>query len=137
MRAVVRHSHDPNEAHWKALQKIFEYLHSTVDLGLTFRAGPDLDVRTTVYVDADYDKEDESKRSVSGGAVLCGSSPVAWYSRTQKSVTLSTTEAEYVAMGDGVKEALFIDGVVDFLFADMKAETIRVLEDNEGAIASA
>ena len=40
-------------------------------------------------------------------------------------------------MGDGVKEALFIDGVVGFLFDDWKAEAIRVLEDNEGAIALA
>ena len=53
-----------------------------------------------VYIDADYGKDDEARRSVSGSAVLCGSSPVAWYSRTQKSDTLSTTEAEYEAMGD-------------------------------------
>ena len=37
----------------------------------------------------------------------------------------------------GVKEALFIDGVVDFLSADRKAEAIRVLEDNEDAVALA
>ena len=44
VRAAARLSLDPKETHWKALQKIFEYLHSTVDLGLTFRAGPDVDV---------------------------------------------------------------------------------------------
>ena len=50
-----------------------------------------------------------------GALVLVGGSPVAWFSRTQKCVTLSTTEAEYVAMEDGVKEALFINGVLGFM----------------------
>ena len=137
VRAVARHSHDPKEIHWKAAQKILQYLRATADLGLIYRAGPDVDVNLSVYADADYAKEDAARRSVSGGAVLCGGSPVAWFSRTQKSVTLSTTEAEYVAMGDGVKEALFVHGVLEFLSPGKKLRGIRVLEDNEGAIALA
>ena len=137
VRAVARHSHDPKEIHWKAAQKILQYLRATADLGLIYRAGPDVDVNLSVYADADYAKEDAARRSVSGGAVLCGGSPVARFSRTQKSVTLSTTEAEYVAMGDGVKEALFVHGVLEFLSPGKKLRGIRVLEDNEGAIALA
>ena len=137
VRAVARHSHDPKEIHWKAAQKILQYLRATADLGLIYRAGPDVDVNLSVYADADYAKEDAARRSVSGGAVLCGGSPVAWFSRTQKSVTLSTTEAEYVAMGDGVKEALFVHGVLEFLSPGKKLRGIRVLEDNEGAITLA
>ena len=49
---------------------------------------------------------------------------MAWFSRTQKCVTLSTTEAEYVAMGDDVKEALFINGVLGLIL-----KGIKVLED--------
>ena len=59
------------------------------------------------------------------------------FSRTQKSVTLSITEAEYVAMGDGVKEALFVHGVLEFLSRGKNLKGIRVLEDDEGAIALA
>ena len=36
-------------------------------------------------------------------AVTVGKSSVSWFSSTQKIVTLSTTEAEYVALGDEVK----------------------------------
>ena len=49
------------------------------------------------YVDADYAHKAEDRRSVSGVAVCCGGTLVSWFSRTQKCVTLSTTEAEYVA----------------------------------------
>ena len=44
-----------------------------------------------------------------GGAWGC------WFSRTQKYVTLSTTEAEYVALGDAVNESLFLKHVWRFV----------------------
>ena len=50
-----------------------------------------------VFADADYASEATDRRSVSGGAMIC------WFSRTQKCVTLSSSEAEYVALGDAVK----------------------------------
>ena len=67
------------------------------------------------YVDADYAHKAEDRRSVSGVAVCCGGTLVPWFSRTQMCVTLSTTEAEYVAMANGVKEALYVRGVFVFL----------------------
>jgi len=55
--------------------------------------------------------------------------PICWQSRGQKGVTLSTTEAEYVACSEVVNELLFI--------VHMKIEVelpIRVNVDNIGAI---
>ena len=40
-------------------------------------------------------------------------------------------------MGDGVKEALFVNGMLQFLRPSRKPRKIDVLEDNEGAIALA
>lgn len=45
-----------------------------------------------MLTDADYSSKVVDRRSVSGGVVMCGS----WFSRTQKGVTFSSTEAEYV-----------------------------------------
>ena len=39
---------------------------------------------------------------------------MSWFSMTQKCVTLYTAEAEHVAMADGVKEALYVRGVLFF-----------------------
>ena len=67
-----------------------------------------------MYVDADFASKANDRRSVSGAVLLVAGMIVAWFSRTQKCITLSTSEAEYVGMGDGVKEALFVNGLLVF-----------------------
>ena len=91
---------------------IIEYLVGTKDLGLTFERGSGLNL--SVFADANYAEKADDRRSVSGVAVTLGNSVVSWVSSTQEIVTLSTTEAEYVALGDGVKEALFAKASVIF-----------------------
>ena len=58
-------------------------------------------------------------------------------STTQHCVTLSTSEAEYVAMAQGAKIALFTKAVLDFLQRELASETVDLFEDNQGAIAIA
>ena len=118
---------------------MLESLNATSDLRLTFRRDDDLgsvqlgfDLET--YVDADYTHKAEDRRSVSGVAVSCGGALVSWFSRTQKYVTVSTTEAEYVAMADGVKEALYVRGILAFLMPSLGLMSIGEHEDNKGAI---
>ena len=57
------------------------------------------------------------------------------FSRTQKCVTLSTSEAEYVALGDAVKELLFLRQVWRFMIPGSKGmPCFPVFEDNQGAL---
>lgn len=57
-----------------------------------------------IFTDVDYASKAIDRRSVSGGAIICGGAYLCWFPRTQKFVTLSISEAEYVALGDAVKE---------------------------------
>ena len=60
---------------------------------------------------------------------------MCWFSRTQKCVTLSTSEAEYVALGDTVKELLFLRQVWRFMIIPGKGmPCFPVFEDNQGAL---
>ena len=59
---------------------------------------------------------------------------MSWFPKTQKCVALSTTEAEYVGMTDGVKEALYVSGVLVFLMSSQGSPSIGAFEDNIGAI---
>ena len=59
---------------------------------------------------------------------------VCWFSRTQKCVTLSTSEAEYIALGDAVIELLFLRQVRRFMIPGKGMPCFPVFEDNQGAL---
>ena len=72
---------------------------------------------------------------------MCAGACVCWFSRTQKCVTLSTSEAGYVALGDAVKELfkekselLFLRQVWRFMIPAKGMPCFPVFEDNQGAL---
>ncbi|CAB1106667.1 unnamed protein product [Ectocarpus sp. CCAP 1310/34] len=88
-----------------------------------------------VFADADYARKAADRRSVSEGLVMWGGGCISWLSRTQKCVTLSTTEAEYVSLADVMKkEVLFLRKVWRFMLPEAGMPCIPVFEDNQGAI---
>ena len=92
-------------------------------------SGVDLEL----YVDSDSASRDSNRRSVSGGVGMCAEGCVLSFSRTQKRVNLSSTEAEYVVLAAGIKETMFffdISGVLSSRIATLDL----VKEDNVGAI---
>ncbi|KRY95101.1 Retrovirus-related Pol polyprotein from transposon TNT 1-94, partial [Trichinella pseudospiralis] len=52
------------------------------------------------YSDADYAGDVTTRRSHTGVVCICAGGAVLWHSQKQKSVALSTTEAEYVAASE-------------------------------------
>ena len=87
-----------------------------------------------MFADADYASKATDRRSVSGGVIMCGGASVGWFSRTQKCVTLSTSEAEYVALGDAVRELLFLRQIWRFMLPSKVMPFFPVFEDNQGAV---
>ena len=82
-------------------------------MGLTFVDSSGLDL--TAYSDADYACKSNDRRLVSGTVNTLGGAAVSWASSTQRCVTLATAEAEYVALGEGVKEALFTGAALSLI----------------------
>ena len=113
-RAVALHPHNPCERQWKAAVKILAYLNSTRELGITYKKGEELSL--LIYTDADYawPSKETDRRSIEGVAVMLGNAAVYATSRTQHCVTLSTTEAEYVALAEGAKEGTSVRSVMSF-----------------------
>ena len=70
-----------------------------------------------VFANAGYacKATDRIMRIVSGGAIMGGGACVCWFSRTQKCVTLFTSEAECIAFGDAVNELFFLRQVLRFM----------------------
>ena len=107
VRAVARYCTAPRATHRKASLGILEYINGTSEYGVTFQRGTLSSISSEVFADADYASNATKRRSGSGGAIMCGGASVCWFWRTQKCVTLSTSEAEYVALGEPVNEFRF------------------------------
>ena len=85
------------------------------------------------YTDSDYAGDADNRKSVSGFMIYVNGCLIAWKSKGQKSVTLSSTKAEYVAILEVSTEILFIAGVMKFLDLEI-TYPIEINVDNIGAI---
>jgi hypothetical protein len=95
---VAKFCEHPGPAHWTAVKRILRYLKGTSDWGLLFNPKNDTLVG---YSDADWAGDPDSRRSTTGYLFTIGGVPVAWKSKKQATVALSTAEAEYMALATG------------------------------------
>ena len=86
-----------------------------------------------LFLDSDFASKATDRRSVSGAVVMFAGACVMYLCRTQKSVALSSREAEYVAMADGMKEAIFLRYLWSFIFLDRDVGCTLIHEDNASA----
>ncbi|KAE8725113.1 hypothetical protein F3Y22_tig00009009pilonHSYRG00067 [Hibiscus syriacus] len=112
---VSRYMHDPGEGHWQAVKWILRYLQQTVDVGLVFEQDEALGQCMVGYVDSDYAGDLDKRRSTTGYLFTLAKAPVSWKSTLQSTVALSTTEAEYMAVSEAVKEAIWLNGLMEDL----------------------
>ncbi len=127
---VSQHCEKPEQEHWNAVKRIFAYLQGTQTYGLRFWA---MGSHLKGYTDADYAGDTNTRQSTSGFIFILFGGPVAWSSRRQSCVSLSTTEAEYVAASDATKEGIWLRR----LLLDLNPEwnkPIPLMCDNQSAI---
>lgn len=85
------------------------------------------------YSDSDYAGDPASRRSTEGYLITYANGPIAWKTGLQKKVTLSSTEAEYVAMCSASKELAWLRCIALELNI-IRAESILLNFDNTSAI---
>jgi len=88
------------------------------------------------YSDSDFAGDRETRRSTSGYIVLFGGNAVITKSQRQKSVSLSTCEAELHALTSCAKEIVYLRKLLEEIGMKQK-ETTKVNVDNSAAIAVA
>ena len=94
---LARFSSDPGVAHWKALKHLCRYVQGTKEFKLCYSPDPGAMGRFVAYADADFGGDLDSRRSTSAMVVKMGTGAISWASKLQSIMTLSTTEAEYIA----------------------------------------
>jgi len=92
--------------------------------------------KLTAYVDSDWAGDTSHRRSVTGMAVLFAGAVIAYKSRIQKTVALSSTEAEFTAACDAGKTILYLRTILEEMGIEQYEATI-LFEDNQGALLMA
>ena len=110
MGVLSRFMSKPGKEHWTAVKRVFRYLRGTSDYGLCYQGRPGLDRVLDIhgFVDADWARDLDQRRSTSGYVFNLFGGAVNWMSKKQSVVALSTTEAEYMAATHASKEAVWL-----------------------------
>ena len=86
-----------------------------------------------VYSDSDWAGDKNNRRSVTSLMIFLEGVLIHWRSRLQKVVALSSSEAEFYACGEAVREVPFIAQILVFLGVEVELP-VQVKIDNVGAI---
>ncbi|GJV35860.1 hypothetical protein Tco_1408337 [Tanacetum coccineum] len=115
----------------KAVKRVFWYLQGTINMGLWYPK--DTAMALTAYIDADHAGCQDTLKSTSGSAQFLGDKLVSWSSKKQTSTSISSTEAEYIAMSGCCAQILWMRSQLsDYGFAYNR---IPMYCDNKSAIA--
>ncbi|SOV04775.1 uncharacterized protein UDID_11094 [Ustilago sp. UG-2017a] len=123
---------EPSQEHYQAAHRVLCYLKGTKEAGLTYRANK-LQEPLVVHSDANWASDATiQRRSTSGSVVFVYGNPVTWKSATQKCVSLSAVEAEFIAATEATHEVLFLKQLLHSI--GIATSTPTVYSDNTGCI---
>ena len=134
---LAKYVQTPTQLKWDAVKRVIRYVIHTKHLGLVFRGTTGMKP-ATVYVDADWAGDVETRRSMSGFGALMTGALVAWGARQQEVVALSSAESEYISLCNGIKETIWLRRLIRGLRVVPDADKpTTVLLDNKAADALA
>ncbi|SYW82257.1 uncharacterized protein UHO2_00742 [Ustilago hordei] len=129
---LARHMCEPSQEHYQAAQRVLCYLESTRQVGLVYRASESQEP-LVAHSDANWASDATiQRRSTSGSVALVYGNPVAWKSATQRCVSLSAVEAEFIAATEATREVLFLKQLLRSI--GIATGTPTVYSDNTGCI---
>lgn len=119
---------------WVCLKRLLRYIKGTVDLKLTYKSDK-TDNILTGYADADWGSNAIDRKSTSGYCFQVYGNLVLWISKKQPTVSLSSCEAEYIALSSCISEACWLQNLI----LELKIHdvfSVIIYEDNQSTIKS-
>ena len=129
---LAQFASNPTPVHIQGVKRILRYLRGTVDRCITYKGTGSTDSQPELigYCDADWGGG-QGCRSVTGYAFTMAGGAISWQSKKQKTVALSTVEAEYMATTQATKEAIWWRSFLAGVGHDMSSSTI-IYSDSQG-----
>ncbi|KAJ9562298.1 hypothetical protein OSB04_007458 [Centaurea solstitialis] len=122
--------HQPTQTHWQALKRLLRYLKGTIYHGLFLRKHSPLEL--TAFSDSDWGGVSSAGRSTTAYVIYLGGNIISWKSARQKSVSRSSTEAEYKALANAAAELAWVENLLKELGISIPRSPLLYC-DNTGA----
>ncbi|KAI0993459.1 hypothetical protein K3495_g14725 [Podosphaera aphanis] len=103
----------PSNSHLVAAKRVLRYLKGTADWNLYYPRKNEFTLRG--FTDSSYGNFIDDRKSCSGYIFRLGEATISWSSKKQKTVALSTTEAEYIAMSDAACYMIWVKNALSEL----------------------
>ncbi|GFW42287.1 retrovirus-related Pol polyprotein from transposon TNT 1-94 [Trichonephila clavipes] len=87
------------------------------------------------YSDSDFATNRDDRVSMGGFITFIDETPISWRTFKQKSVSLSTMEAEYVSLTEAAKEFIWLKNVIDNKSLNLELSENVMFCDNQAAIS--
>ena len=127
---MAQFASNPSLDHMNKAKQILRYLNSSQDLSLVFDG--DSDKALIVFTDSDWASDKIMCKSQTGYFFQLASASISWQSHAQKTIALSSIEAEYMALCDCCKQAKWIKTLLSEL--RINVGPIPIHGDNQGSI---
>ena len=133
MGMFTHFDHNLGCTHWEAAKHVLCYLKGMRGWHLTL-GGDQLEV--SAYTEADWGNNCDNRRSIRAYIIKVSGGAVSWKSKKHACMTLSSTEAEYVALCQAAKESVWTIEFLKTLGVSIH-NTMTVNVDNQGTMALA
>ena len=144
---LASHMLAPTQLHMRAAERVLRYLAGTKSAGLSFGArsgvaamgdsrghGERQQLDVCAFADADWAGDRSDRKSITGWVAKLNGDPISWSSKKQRTVALSTCEAELYAEAAAIQEVLWLRGLMKELRLQSNTGSV-VHGDNQSAIA--
>ncbi|CAL2228538.1 unnamed protein product [Prunus armeniaca] len=128
---VSRYMANLGKQHWTAAKWILRYLKGTKKFGILFERKQGK-ACVSGYVDSDYARDLDKRRSTTGYVFMCGGGPISWRTVLQSISALSTIEAEYMALTKTSKEVVWLKRLAKEF--GMAQDLVVIQSDSQSAI---
>jgi hypothetical protein len=110
---------------------VLRYLKGTINLGIVYRKSVEHDkFHVYGFTDADW-ANGADRKSYTGYIFKLGRNVISWGCYKQSCIALSSTEAEYIALSEAAKEAVYVRAVLAELTG--QSNTVTLYSDNQSA----
>lgn len=133
VRELARFMSNYGQRHYDAAKHLLRYLQGTRSRGLVYGDTPNPYPLFRAFADSDWAMS-EGRKSVSGFIVECGGAPIAWSSKQQAIVALSSCEAEYMSCTHCARQIVWLRSLFNELGYPQNNPTILFC-DNKGTVS--